>query len=90
MNHNTFQQQFDCEIAPLVQTLQHPRSTISQYERVGTLCEWFQLHALASHTFRRLTQIDPANRARYGQRFVHNLREASGRSFSGTYSAIYN
>ena len=89
MNHDAFQEQFDCEIAPLIQTLQHPH-TVSQYERLGTLCEQFQLHALASHTFRRLTQIDPDNRTRHGHRFLCNLRKASGRSFSGTYSAIYN
>ena len=89
MKHDAFQQQFDLEIAPLAQTIQ-TSPIIRQHERLGILCEHVCLHALASHTFRRLAEIDPANRTQHGNRFLYNLREASGHSLSGTCSAIYN
>ena len=89
MNHESFQEQFDCEISPLLQPLS-PSRIVRQHEWLGTVSEQLQLHALASHTFRRLVELDPGNRQQHGNRFLHNLREASGRSFSGIYSAIYN
>lgn len=89
MNHETFQRQFDLELSTFAQTIQ-TSPTIRQHERIGTLCERLYLHALASHTFRRLAEIDPANRAQHGTRFLYNLREASGHSVSVTCSAIYN
>jgi hypothetical protein len=87
MNHKTFQEQFDRELAPFTQTIVHTYAA-RQHQRFGQLCEQFRLHALAAHSFRRLAQLDPGNRSQHGSRFLHNFRKASGRV--GEYSAIYN
>lgn len=87
MNHRAFQEQFDRELTPFTQTLVRT-CAVSQHERLGRLCEQFHLHALAAHSFRRLAQLDPVNRAQHGSRFLRNLRKASGRT--GEYSVIYN
>lgn len=89
MNHKAFQEQFDRELAPFIHTLARTRA-VRQHQRFGQLCEQFHLYALATHNFRRLAQLDPANRSQHGNRFLCNLLKTSGRSFSGTYSAIYN
>jgi hypothetical protein len=87
MNHKTFQEQFDRELAPFTQTIASTHAA-RQHQHFGQLCEQFRLYALAAHNFRRLAQLDPANRAQHGSRFLHNFRKASSRA--GECSAIYN
>ena len=87
---NQHQQQFDHKISSFTKSLASTR-TITQYKRLGELCEKFQLYALAAQTFRKLACLDPSNKHQHGIRFLQNLQEAIGCGcYTGNRSPLNN